>query len=403
MRALSILLLAVAGAGGASAQVAVHGQLVYTMAGPVMTDAVVLIEDGRIKAIGKRGEVQIPEDYEILEAAVVTPGLVDARSVVGLAGQYNQQEADQDQLEKSEAIQPELRALDAYNPQERLVSWVRGFGVTTVQTGHAPEELVPGQLFIVKTTGATADTAAIVKFSAVAATLAESAKRDQKPGTRGKMMAMLRASLIEAREYATKRANADESKRPAQDLRLDALAAVLAREVPLVVTAHRAQDIATALRLAREFELRLVLDGAAEAYLMLDEIAGAGVPVIVHPTMQRAVGETDNLSFENAARLAAAGIPIAIQSGYESYVPKTRVVLFEAAVAAAHGLGFEAALAAITRDAAKLLGIDQRVGTLEIGKDGDVALYDGDPFEYTSHCVATVIEGRVVSRGEMRD
>jgi imidazolonepropionase-like amidohydrolase len=214
------------------------------------------------------------------------------------------------------------------------------------------------------------------------------------------MMAMLRKSLVEAREYAAKMKLEDVTQRPARDLRLEALGAVLAREVPLVLTAQRAQDIASALRLAKEFELRLVLDGAAESYLMLDELQAAGVPVIVHPTMQRATGELENHSFETASKLVAAGVLVALQSGYESYVPKTRVVLFEAAVAASHGLGFDAALATITRDAARILGIDARVGTLEVGKDGDVALYDGDPFEYTTHCIGTVIEGQVVSRGE---
>ena len=121
------------------------------------------------------------------------------------------------------------------------------------------------------------------------------------------------------------------------------------------------------------------------------------MPVIVHPTMQRAFGETENLSFETAAKLRHAGIPIALQSGYESYVPKTRVVLFEAAVAAANGLSFAEALGSITIDAARILGIDKRVGSLEVGKDGDIALYDGDPFEYTSHCVGVIIDGRVVS------
>jgi len=427
--AVASAFLTLAVATPATAQIAVHGKIVYTMTGPAITDGVVLVEGGKITAVGKRGEVKVPANFDVLEAAVVTPGLIDAHSVVGLAGQYNQAHADQDQREASEAMQPELRALDAYNPRERLVAWVRGFGVTTLQTGHAPEELVPGQLFIVKTAGATADVAALVPFSAVAATLAESAKRSTSPGTRGKMMAMLRGRLIEAQEYAAKRAKADapgqagdggkegakqgEAEKdgeassagepPARDLALEALAAVLAREVPLVVTAHRAQDIASALRLAREFNLRLVLDGASEAYLMLDELIAAKVPVIVHPAMQRAVGETDNLSFENAALLAKAGILIALQSGYESYVPKTRVVLFEAGVAAAHGLGFEAALAAITRDAARILNIDARVGTLAVGKDGDLALYDGDPFEYTTHCVATIIEGQIVSRGERKD
>ena len=193
------------------------------------------------------------------------------------------------------------------------------------------------------------------------------------------------------------REKADVDKRPAFNARYEVLGRVLSRELPLMVTANRAQDIASVLRLTREFKLRLWLDSAAEAYLLIDEIKAAGVPVIIHPTMYRATRETENLSFETAAKLRQAGIPVALQAGYESYVPKTRVVLFEAALAAANGLTFEPALATITIDAAKILGIDKRVGSLEVGKDGDVAIYDGDPFEYTSHCIGVIIEGVVVS------
>ncbi len=180
-------------------------------------------------------------------------------------------------------------------------------------------------------------------------------------------------------------------------MRLETLGEVLKKERPLIITADRAQDIASALRLAKEFDIALWLDGACESYQLLDEIKAAGVPVISHPPMQRAFGERENLSMETAARLVHAGIPVALQSGYEAYVPKTRCVLFEAGVAAANGLTFDEALRTITIDAAKILGIDARVGSLEIGKDGDLALYDGDPFEYTTHCLGTVIEGQVVS------
>jgi imidazolonepropionase-like amidohydrolase len=164
-----------------------------------------------------------------------------------------------------------------------------------------------------------------------------------------------------------------------------------------MITAHRAQDIASALRLAREFRFRLILDGASDAPLLLEEIKAAGVPIALHPTMQRAFGDTQNLSFETAAKLKKAGIPFAIETGFEAYVPKVRVLLFEAAVAAANGLSTEEALSAITIDAARILGIEKRVGSLEVGKDGDVALYDGDPFEYLTHCTGTIIQGRLVS------
>lgn len=379
--------------------IAVRADVIYTMDGSApITDGIVLVRRGKIAAVGPRTSVTVPEGVQLLDAAVVTPGLVDAHTVVGLAGQYNY-DHDQDQLERSDPLQPELRALDALNIQERLISWVRSFGVTTVHTGHAPGELISGQTLIAKTTGNTVDDAVLVQPAMVAATLGDSAQKDGKksPGTRGKQMAMLRAELIKAQEYRAKLAAAEDDKKPARDLGLEMLVRVLDGEIPMLINAHRQQDLSNALRLAREFEIRIVLDGAAEAYRITDEILEAGVPVFVHPTMQRANRETKNLTMENAARLNAAGIPIALQSGYESYVPKTRCVLFEAAIAAANGLSFQDALASITIDAARILGIDARVGSIEVGKDGDLAMYDGDPFEYTSHCVGTIIDGRIVS------
>ena len=208
-------------------------------------------------------------------------------------------------------------------------------------------------------------------------------------------MALLRARLIQAQEYARKAALGGD-RVPDRDLGLDVLARVLRGELPLLVTAQRAQDIASALRLAEELKIRIILDGAAEAPLVLERIRAAGVPVILHPPMARAAGELESASFETAARLQKAGVTIALQSGYESYVPRTRVILFEAAVAAANGLGAEAALAAITTGPARILGLDSRIGSLVVGKDGDLALFDGDPFEYTTHCTATVVEGHVV-------
>jgi len=180
---------------------------------------------------------------------------------------------------------------------------------------------------------------------------------------------------------------------PSRDLRLEMLVRVLDGEVPLLITANRAQDIAAALRLKAEFNIPIILDSASEAYLLLEEIKEAGVPVLIHPTMFRMFGEMENMSVETASKLRAAGIPFAIQSGFENYVPKTRIVLFEAAIAAANGLTFDEALASITIDAARILNLDDRIGSLETGKDGDVALFDGDPFEYTTHCTGTLING----------
>ena len=397
------LLIAVCATPNAVGQIAVRGQRVYTMAGSTLEDGVVVIRNGKITAVGAAADIYVPASYEVLQAEVVTPGLIDAHCTVGISGIFNY-DHDQDQLERSAPIQPQLRAVDAYNVHEPLVDWVRSLGVTTMHTGHAPGELISGQTMIVKTAGNTVEQAALVKVHSVAATLTASARKSDSasPGTRGKMIAMLRSQLIKAQEYRDKKeaatANEDQDP-PERDLQLEAIGDVLlGGGSRLLVTADRAQDIASALRLAGEFPIRLILDSAAEAYLLIDEIKAADVAVIIHPTMARPIGDRENISFETASKLIAAGIPVAMQSGYEPYVPKTRVVLFEAALAAAHGLSFEDALSTLTVGAAHILGIDDRVGSLQVGMDGDVALFDGDPFEYTTHCVGTVINGNVVSR-----
>jgi imidazolonepropionase-like amidohydrolase len=374
---------------GATAQIAVKGETVWTMAGEPIKNGVVLVKDGKIESVG--ANLPIPAGYRIISARVVTPGLIDAHTVIGLNGYMNQPN-DQMALDGSSSMQPELRAIDAYNAEERLVEWVRGFGVTTIHTGHQPSALIPGQTMIAKTVGKTADEAAIVPTAMVAVTLGDAANAGQgkSPGTRAKQASMLRAELIKAQENAAK-------TDPPKDLRSVIMMRVIKREIPLLITAHRAQDIMTALRLAKEFNLRIVLDGVSEAQLVMNEIKASGFPVIVHPTMARAGDETQGLSFEDAAKLKAAGVLVAMQSGYEGYVPKTRVVLFEAALAAANGLSMREALATVTIDAAKLLGLDNRIGSLEKGKDADIAMYDGDPFEYASHCTGTIVNGNVVS------
>ncbi len=394
-----LLVLGVVVALAAEAQVAVRGETVYTMAGSPLADGVVLIgADGKISAVARASELDIPDGYRTLRAAVVTPGLIDVRATIGVSGWLNQNH-DQDQVERSAAIQPELRAVDAYNPREPLVEWARSYGVTTIHTGHGPGALISGQTMIVKTRGNTVEEATLKPLAMIAATLSDRARgrNNKPPGTRAKMAAMLREALLKAQQYVDKRDKADEDKPTPRNLRDEALARVLAGEVPLLVTAHRSHDILTAIRIADEFGFRLVLDGAAEAYEVLDRIRESGAPVLVHATMFRAGGETENLTFENASLIRAAGIPMAIEGGYEAYVPKSRLVLFEAALAAAHGLSFEQALAAITIEAAKILEIDGRVGSIEAGKDGDLALYDGDPFEYMTHCTTVLIDGEIVS------
>jgi len=392
------------------AQIVVRADVVHTMAAEPIRDGVIVMKEGKIVAVGPASAVPVPDGMRVIHAAIATPGLIDARGTLGVSGLLNQKQ-DQDQLERSSPIQPELRAIDAYNPNDPLVAWVRSFGVTAVHTGHAPGELISGQTMVVKTAGRTVEAALVRDGVTVAATLSPWAQKggDRSPGTRAKMMAMLREQLIKAREYrqkheaqaadpatggAGKNAPKEEASR---DLRLEMLARVLSGEVPLLVSANRAQDIQNVLRLADEFKIRVILDSGAEAYLLIDDLAARQVPVIIHPSMARAYGELENASVETPAKLVGAGVRVAMQSGYESYVPKTRVVLFEAAIAAANGLAFEQALALVTRDAALILGVHDRLGTLEVGKDADVALFDSDPFEFTGKCVGVIIDGILVS------
>ena len=386
-------------AGSLLAQVAIRAETIHTMSGEPIRNGVILVRDGKIERVGPAAQITIPSQYRTLTAKVVTPGLIDAHTVVGLAGYLNQPH-DQDQLETSSAIQPELRAIDSYNSREKLVEYLRSYGVTTIHTGHAPGALVSGQTMICKTVEMAGDASVLVSEAMVAVTLGNAglAGAGRSPGTRSKSVALLRAELIKAQEYQTKMESSPADKKPDRNLRSDTLGRVIKREIPLLVTANRATDILAALRLAKEFNIRIVLDGAADAYLLIDQIKAAGVPVVVHATMARAGGETENLTVENASKLTKAGIPVALQSGYENYVPKTRVVLFEAGVAAANGLSFEQALSSVTIGAAKILGIASRVGSIEAGKYGDLALFDGDPFEYTTHVVGVVINGQIVSQ-----
>lgn len=389
----TMLLLVAFFALNVQAQLAVKADTLYTMDGQTIKDGVVLVKNGKIEKVGSAESVRLPDGYTLHETKVATPGLIDAHTVVGLAGIYNQ-DSDQDQLETSNAIQPQLRAIDAYNARENLVKFVMSKGVTTIHTGHGPGALASGQTMIAKTSYNTVEEAVIDSTTMVAFTIGPAVSRNfSSPGTRSKGIAMLRQKFIKAQSYAEKR-NSDEA--PSKDLEMEMLADILEGKVTALITANQSNDIMSALRLSDEFGFKMVLDGAAEAYLIMDEIKEAGIPVIIHPTKVRTYGGTKNASFETAGKLAEAGIPFAFQSGYEAYVPKSRIILFEAAIAVANGLSREDAFKALTIDAAKILNIHNRVGSLAKGKDADIVLYDGDPFEYTTHITGVIIDGKVV-------
>jgi imidazolonepropionase-like amidohydrolase len=331
---------------------------------------------------------------------VVTPGLIDAHAVVPLTGKLNVP-ADQDQDELSDPNQADLRVLDAFHPNEPLLEFLKEQGVTVVHAVPGRQNVIAGQTGVFRTHGRTAEQMALRFPAGILVNLGESPKQtypNRRPTTRMATASLVRTALTEAQNNARRRAAArDDDKRPPRNLKLEALELALDGKVPMIFSAHRADDLNTALRLAKEFNLKAWLDLATEGYLTADTIAAAKTPVVVHPTMQR-VGslETFNGYLGNAAALADRKVLTAIGTGFESYVPKTRVVRHEAAMAMVHGLGFDRALSAITLDAAKILGIDDRHGSIAPGKVADLVLYDGDPFEHVTHVTHTIVDGRVV-------
>jgi imidazolonepropionase-like amidohydrolase len=386
---------------GAPNRLAIIAGLIHTVSGETIRDGVVLVEDGKIKQVGSRKSITWPEETPVLSAAVVTPGLIDAHSVVPISGELNIP-ADQEQDEHSDPNQADLRVLDSFNPNEPLLEFLREQGVTVVHAVPGRVNVIAGQSGIFRTHGRTAEQMRLRAPGGILINLGEIPKQSyagKLPTTRMGTASLVRAALAQAQNYAQKRAKGkDGDKQPAPNPKLEALELALNRKVPVIFSAHRADDLGTALRLAKEFNLKAILDLGTEGYLIADILAQANVPVVVHPTMQR-IGssmETYNTHLCNAAILADHKVPVVIGTGFEGYVPKTRVLRHEAAVAMVNGLGFERALRVITLDAAKLLGIDDRYGSLEEGKVADLVLYDGDPFEHTTHVTNTIMAGRII-------
>lgn len=387
-----VLLAALAGAQ----DLAIRAEVVHPVVGEPIEDGVVIVRDGVIAEVG--AGLEIPEGMAVVEGAVATPGLIDALSQVGLTGVFNNSGTDQDHREQ-ERIHPDLRAIDAYNPWEPLVGWLRGHGVTTARIGPSPGGLIAGRTAVVQLVDGAPDQVALATDGPIVFTLGDWAKRGDGPKSRMGAAAEIRQALTEARDYA-ERQELPLADRPPTDLGMAALAQALDGEREVIVVAHRADDLLTALRIREEFGLEMTLSGATEGYLVRDQLAAARVAVLVGPVMVRNFGldsEVANASFENAALLAEAGVPIAFTGGFEGYVPKVRVVLWEAAIAAANRLGPERALEALTYAPAAFLGISDRLGSLEVGKQADIVVFDGEPFETTSHVCTVIVNGRVVS------
>lgn len=362
----------------------------------------VLIEDTKIKAVGTNIASDGAEVYDLTGLTLV-PGFIDAHCHIGLFEDGMGFEGD-DGNEMSSTSTPDMRAIDAINPFDRCFEEARSGGVTTCVTGPGSANVLGGTFCAVKTFGRDVEDMLLKDPVAMKSAFGENPKRvyvDRKSiYTRMQIAATLRRTLLKAKEYARKikLAGDDESKLPEKDLAMEALLPVIRRELPLKIHAHRADDILTAVRIAKEFDIRFTLDHCSEGYLIPDQIKEAvsdlGAGVIVGPLLcDRSKIELRNLSFEAPRKLYENGIPFAIMT--DSPVIPEQYLSIEAGLAVREGLPEYEALKAITINAARITGLDDRIGSITKGKDADIAVFDGSPLQTLSHCVMTFINGKL--------
>lgn len=375
---------------------------VMTMAGPAFVGDVA-IENGKIVAVGQSLSYSDAEVRDVTGMTVM-PGIVDPHCHIGMWEDAMGFEGA-DGNECTNPITPELRAIDAINPYDRCFEEAAAGGVTTCVTGPGSANVIGGQFVAIKTYGDSVDDMVLRFPVAVKAAFGENPKRvydgkNQTPSTRMATAALMRKALIEAQEYNEKleRGKADPEKMPERNLGKEILARVIRRELPMKIHAHRADDILTAIRICREFKLRYTLDHCTEGYLITDKLKEAlgedCEGIIVGPLLtDRSKIELKNLSFKAPKVLEKAGIEYAMMTDHpvtpEQYLPICT------AIAVREGASEEGALKAITINAAKITGIADRVGSIEVGKDADIAVFSGHPFDFRSRCVLTLVNGKV--------
>lgn len=369
---------------------------IYPIAGPKLEGATLLIEKGKILDVGQN--IQIPVQAEIIDCQgkTILPGWVDAHTHVGLWGEAEGRSSS-DGNEGSGSITPQVRGLDAINPAHHSFEDARSIGTTTVQTGPGSGNVLGGELLVIKTAGKVIDQMVLRAPSGLKSALGENPKRfhgqmmKRMPSTRMGSAALLREWLLKGQDYAKKQ----KEGKGDFNLSLDHIAKVINREIPLRVHAHRADDIVTAVRIAREFDIDLSIEHCTEGHLIADFLAEAGYPALIGPTLgRRSKFETQNLTFDTPGVLYKAGVKFALMTDHPFVpIPFYNIV---GALAVVHGLPEEAALRAMTLSPAEILGVDKRVGSLEKGKDADFVIWSGHPFKTRSRVIATYVEGNEV-------
>jgi imidazolonepropionase-like amidohydrolase len=382
--------------------IAIINGYIKTMTNGDIENGQILIDQGKIKAIGN--DLEIPDGTEIIDAKghLVTPGFVDGHCHIGMWEEGIGFEGE-DGNEDVEPITPQLRAIDAINPLDQGFQDAIEGGVTTAVTGPGSANVIGGTFLAMKTYGKRVDDMVIKDPVAMKIAFGENPKRvyseqHKSPVTRMAIAALMRETFYEAKQYMEdmEASKEDPDKKPDFDLKLEALLPVMRREIPLKAHAHRADDIFTALRIAKEFDLDITLDHCTEGHLIAEELKEAGKPCLIGPTFgSRVKYELKNKSFETPKVLYDAGIKIAIIT--DSNVIPIQHIPMCAGMAVKEGLPEEEAWKAITINPAEITGIADRVGSLEVGKDADIAIFKGNPLLDTDYeTLMTIIDGKVV-------
>lgn len=373
---------------------------IYTMKDEIIENGSILIKDGKIEGVGK--EIKVEDDVKIIDAGgrMVTPGFVEAHCHLGMWEDSIGFEGS-DGNEITDPITPQLRAIDAINPMDITFKEACEAGITTAVTGPGSANVIGGTFVAIKTYGHRIDDMILKDPVAMKIAFGENPKRvynDQQksPMTRMATAAILRETLFEAKGYMEKKQDEDESKHPDFDMKMEALIPVLKKEIPLKAHVHRADDIFTALRIAKEFDLDITLDHCTEGHLIKDELAKEGKPAIVGPSLsERSKFELKNLTFETPKILNEAGIKVAITT--DSPVIPLQYLPLCAGLAHKAGMDEIEALKAITINPAEIVGIDNRVGSIEVGKDADIIIFDKNPLkDVDAQTYITIIDGKIV-------
>lgn len=379
--------------------------VVHTLDTPVIDRGFVAIRDGKIAMVGPMD--QCPENWEgeIYDAGGghICPGFVDAHCHLGMFGDSVGFEGE-DGNEMTDPCTPHLRAIDAINVRDRCFQEARLAGVTTVLTGPGSANPISGQFAALKTDGRWVDEMVIAAPAAMKLALGENPKsvyneRHETPVTRMATAAIIRENLFKAKEYGEKLARAEQDEdeeKPDYDAKLEALLPVVRGELPVHIHAHRADDIATGIRISKEFGLKYVIVHGTEGYLISDLLVQEGAAVITGPSLgDRSKPELANMSIENPALLTMAGVKIAICTDH----PETPIQHLPmcAGLAIKGGMIPETALAAITRWPAEIAGLGHRLGTITVGKDADLLVTSGYPLNWLSKVRLVLIDGKVVN------